>query len=125
MLNLETIVDQVGAESAAVMFPHETEPCLYCKENINMPPEWVEIKNPLDNTTSNGKVYLSGEPHIAEHIDLEFVSHFISSVLIVPIQKDNKVLATLELIISDPAKSFNRNAQSDATKFATELAYQL
>ena len=101
MLNLETIVEQVGAESAAVMFPHETEPWLYCKESVNMPPEWVEITNPLDNTTSNGKVYLSGEPHVEEHIDIEFVNHFISSVMVVPILKDDRVLATLELIISD------------------------
>lgn len=125
MYNLAVIAEQTGAESAAVMVPHPTEPYLYCKESINMPTEWSEIKNPLDKTTDNGTVYLSGDPYLAEHIDTKFAGHLISSVLIVPIQKKDTVLATLELIISSPDKAFKQGAQDAADKFAATLAEKL
>ena len=125
MIELKEIIQKVGAESAAIMAPHLNEPYLFCKESINMPPEWVEIKNPIDNLTNNGRVYLSGQSYIAEHIDIEFVGHSISSILIVPIKKGKKPIATLELIISDTGKSLNKDAQKVAEDFASTLATEL
>lgn len=90
-----------------------------------MPSEWVKLTNPFDYSTNNGEVYLSGEPYIAEHIDIEFVGQLISSVLIVPIKRDDKVIATLELIISDPSKTFSEDAQDKAIQFAALLADQV
>jgi hypothetical protein len=107
------------------MAPHPTEPYLYCKYSYHMPPEWVAIKNPLDESTANGRVYLSGNPAAAYHNDFELEGHFISSYLVVPIIKEGKVVSNLELVITDKSKSFPGNAQKTLEEFAILLADKL
>lgn len=122
MYILRTIAESVGANCAAIMMPHPTKPYIYCYEDFHLTPDWRKIKHPLDTSSNNGKVYLTGKPMLIEHIDKEYVGHFLSSVLLVPIIKDNVVQGTLELIITDQTKSFKPGALKKAQDFAKLIA---
>ena len=125
MISLKEIVEKTGADAAAVMVPHATEPYLFCKESYNCPAEWGPLKNPLDTSTANGRVYLSGKPEAGHHVDVELVGRLISSVIIVPVTSNGKVIANLELIIMNKNKTFSAEAQQSAEYFAKTLVDEL
>jgi hypothetical protein len=118
MSSLKEIVEKTGADAAAVMAPHATKAYLFCKDSYNCPPEWAPLKNPLDESTANGRVYLSGKSEIGHHVDVELAGYPISSFIIVPITSGGKVIANLELIITDKNKTFPVGAQQVAEGFA-------
>jgi hypothetical protein len=125
MNSLKGIVEKTGADAAAVMVPHATEPYLFCKDSYNCPAEWTPLKNPLDDSTANGRVYLSGKSEAGHHVDVELAEHLISSFIIVPITRDGKVIANLELIITNKNKTFLAEAQQVAEVFTKTLAEDL
>lgn len=122
MYNLRTLVESVNANCAAIMKPHPTKPFFYCFESFHVNPDWKNIKNPIDSSTNNGIAYTTGKPVLKEHIDKEYVGHFLSSVLVVPIVKDMVIQGTLEIIITDQTKSFPPDAIKKAQEFAKLIA---
>lgn len=120
---LKKIVEEIGADSAAIMAPNVTEGCLFCYESFDMPQEWVEIKNPLDEQRPGGnvQVYTTGTPSISNHIRVMFHGYLIDSVMIVPVYRDGNIIATLELIRDEDNRAFTKEDMENALEFAKEI----
>lgn len=124
---LESIVKKLGADSAALMVPNVKEGYSYCYQSFNMPREWVAVKNSFDETVPGGnvEVYKTGKPAITNHLSKKLEGHYIESVLIVPIVRNNAVLATLELVHTTKGKTFSQQDLAVAQEFSSQLAMQL
>jgi transcriptional regulator with GAF, ATPase, and Fis domain len=123
MVSLAEIITELGADSAAIMAPNDSGQHMYCYDSVNMPPEWVAIKNPYDEYTNKGNVYVfkSGSPVINNGFSDVFHGHYIESVLIVPIMDGEKVAGTLELIHSEKGKSFSESDLQKAKEFSGQI----
>ncbi len=120
---IQNIVNELGATSGAIMAPNKAKQLLYCYDSYNMPPEWVEIKNPFNNHTNVGNVYVykTGQPVINNGFSDMFHGHYIESVLIVPIQKNGITLGTLEVIHSEKDRNFTQEDLDKATEFSKHV----
>ncbi len=125
VIDLKEITEKIGADAAAIMVPHPNEPFLFCKYSYNCPPEWDPLKNPLDHSTANGRVYLTGKSEVANHVDIELAGHYISSFIIVPIFKEDKVIANLEIITTHRNKSFPDGTQQIVETAAQKIAQDI
>lgn len=121
---LKDIVEELGADSAAIMIPNIEGRYNYCHLNFNLPKEWINIINSFDETVSGGnvEVYFSGKPAITNHLSTYLMGHYLESVLIVPIFKDNKVSSVLEILSRRKGKSFTKEDVVIAETFAKKLA---
>jgi hypothetical protein len=125
MHSLKEIAQALEVDCVAKVSPDSTGSHLFCSESYNLPSGWEDIKNPMDTSTDNGKVFLTGTPRLIEHIDAIFMNHFISSVAIVPILKNNTVISTLELIITKKDRSFAKDVIKKAQYQANLLSDEL
>ncbi len=123
---LEAIVKTIDADSAAIMVPDETERVLFCYDSFNMPAEWVAIKNSFDEEVPGGtvEVYKTGEPAISNHLQKTLKSYYVESVMIVPIRRDEKTIATLELIHVKDNKAFNEDDRRQAEEFVKQISFK-
>lgn len=127
MISLEAIVKQVNADSAAIMIPDVKEQYNYCYDSYNMPPEWVAIKNSFDENVPGGnvEVYKTGKPSITNHLNEPLEGHHIESVMIVPVVRNNKIIAVLELVRSQNKDKFTEDELAHAQKFSEDFAPHL
>lgn len=88
-----------------------------------MPQEWIDIKNPFDEDVPGGnvEVYHTGRPATTNHLKKNLVGYFIESVMIVPIIRNDKTIAMLELIHDCEDKTFSQQDLKLAQKFAIRL----
>ena len=114
MQSLEDIVHELNATYAAVMIADVSLGYLYCDSGFNLPKEWVNIKNPLDESSLNGKAYVSRQAKIMNNMNSKLEGHFVSSVIIVPLMQNNQILGTVELISSATGKTFS---EADLDRF--------
>jgi GAF domain-containing protein len=121
--NLESIAKQIGADSAAIMASNAGRQHLYCYASYNMQPEWIAIKNRLDETVpgGNAQVFRTGEAAITNGLKETLKGHYIESVLVVPIKRQGVTVATLELIHSSEGESFSETDRVQAEAFAETL----
>lgn len=127
LLSLAIIANELGADSAAVMLPDDAEQVLVCYDSYNMPPEWTAIRNSYDKETPGGnvEVYRTGEPATSNHLRTTLEGFFIESVMIVPVKRDEKTIATLELIHDKDDKTFSEEDRNAAEIFAKKLESRL
>lgn len=122
MLNfeLESVVNQLNADSAAIMMPDKDRKYLFCLDSYNMPPEWVEIKNSFDEKIPGGvaEVYKTGKSAITNHLDKTVEGFYIESVMIVPIKHGQKTVAVLEVIHDKDSKVFSAEDRLIAENYA-------
>lgn len=124
---LDKIVEELDADSAAIMMPNKAEGHLFCCASYNMPPEWVAIKNSFDEKIPGGnvEVFKTGEPATTNHLQKMLEGFFIESVMIVPIYRGNDLIATLELIHDKDDKVFTEADQQVAEAFVKEIEPEL
>ncbi len=117
------LVKQLGASSGAIMVVDEKDKVLRCSASYNMPQVWIDLVNPLENTPDknrNGRVAVTGIAEIANHMDVEFHGHLISSIIVVPVKKAGKVVANIEIITDDPSVTFGAEDQAILEQAAEE-----
>lgn len=127
MISLRNIVNDLGATSAAIMTPNSNGQHLYCYGSYNMPSEWIALINQFDTYTNVGNVhvYKTGRPVINNGFSNDFHGHYIESVLIVPIKKEDTTIATLEVIQSQKGKSFTEEDLVKAEGFSKQIEIKL
>ncbi len=125
--SLQTIIEEIGADSAAIMVPNVKEGHLFCFDSVNMPQEWIDIKNRLSEKVVGGnvEVYKSGKPAITNHHRIMLKGFYIESVMITPIKRGEKTVATLELIHDKDNKVFIEKDLHKAKSFAKKLEIRL
>lgn len=118
---LQSIVEALRADSAAIMVPNRRH--LFCYASYNMPQEWIDIRNSFDEKVPGGnvEVYRTGKPAITNHLRKMLEGYFIESVMIVPIQREGKTIAILELIHDRDNKTFDETDQQAAEKYAKDI----
>lgn len=121
--SLESIAKDIRADSAAIMVPNLAEGYLFCYDSFNMPQEWIEIKNSFKEKTHGGnvEVYKTGKPAISNHLQARLKGYGIESVMIVPIKRRRKTIATLELVHSKEDKVFTDSDLHEAEYCAKKI----
>jgi len=124
---LKTIVQDTGADSAALMVPNKQDRYNYCYDSYNMPTEWVAVKNSFDEDVPGGnvEVYQTGKASITNQLCSTLEGHYIESVMILPIKRSNATIAMLELVHSAKGNSFSAEDLKIAEEFAISLEAQL
>lgn len=89
--------------AAAIMRPNEKQGVLDCGPYVGFPKDWEHITNALDETTGNGRCYLSGKSVLIEDVSIEQPTggttyHYMSAIAVVPIKQSKVVIGTLEVI---------------------------
>jgi len=95
---LQKLVRTLNAECGAVMGYNKRKDILYCMAEYNLPDKWKLLVNEADERSMNGKVYSSGSPIIKNNLLFQLKGHEVTSVLIVPIENDNKIIGTIEIL---------------------------
>jgi hypothetical protein len=123
---LQQAIDETRAWGAIIMRPNKKQGVLDCETYIGIPKDWEHITNALDETTGNGRCYLSGKPVLIEGVTIEqptggTTTHYMSAIAVVPIKKANRVAATLEVIKDKKSATFTPNE----VKKLESIAFQL
>lgn len=120
---LDSLVKQIGADSAAIMIPNIAEQYLLCHDSFNMPKVWVDIRNSFDENIKGGnvEVYKTGTAAITNNLRITLKGHFIESVMIVPIKEKGKTVAVLEVIHDKKGKEFNNQDLQKALEFTSQI----
>lgn len=125
--SLESIAKGVRTDSVAIMVPNSAEGYLFCYDSFNMPQEWIEIKNSFKERTPGGnvEVYKTGKPAISNHLQAKLKGYDIESVMIVPIRRRRKIIATLELVRSKEHRAFTNSDLREAEYCAKKIKIKL
>lgn len=121
------MVEEIGADSAAIMVPNVAEGYLFCYDSFNMPREWIDIKNLLSEKVPGGnvEVYKTGKSATTNHLRKMLKGFYIESVMITPIKRGEKTIAMLELIHDKDNKVFSEQDLQKAEAFTKELEPRL
>ncbi|MGC1176544.1 MAG: GAF domain-containing protein [Candidatus Saccharimonadales bacterium] len=124
---LESIVREIGADSAAIMAPDKANGHLFCYTSFNMPQEWVGIKNSFDEDTPGGNVeaYKTGQAIITNYLQKMLEGYYIESIMVVPIKRGEDIVATLEVIHDRANETFTKGDLQIVQQFADKLATKL
>jgi putative methionine-R-sulfoxide reductase with GAF domain len=120
-------VKETGSWAAAIMTPNEKHGVLDCGPNVGFPEDWAHITNALDQTTGNGRCFLSGQPALIEGVPISqpdggSTFHYMSAIVVVPIRDKGKVVGTLEVIKDTPKARFSKKEISLLEDIALNLS---
>lgn len=108
---LSQAINQTNAWAAIIMLPDESRGVLDCVANVGLPKDWENITNALDQTTGNGRCYISGKTVLIEKGPIEQPDgsktyHYMSAIAVIPIKHNRKVFATLEVVKDTKGSTF-------------------
>lgn len=123
---LSEVCRQVNGWGAAIMKPNYDKSVLICAEHFNLPDDWVALTNPLDDTTLNGISFTKSETVIRNHLHQKTVrdaptKHAIEAIIVVPIQKGQQTIGTVEIIADDINVQFGAMEQALVEEAASEF----
>ena len=123
---LRQTVTSTNAWGAAVMLPDKSCGVLDCVTNVGLPEDWAHITNALNETTGNGRCYLSGKPVLIQGVpigqpDGATTEHFMSAIVVVPLKQRNSIVGTLEVIKDKPGGTFTPKEVVILQNFADNL----
>lgn len=123
---LRQAVTDTGSWAAAIMVPNPKQGVLDCGPYLNFPEDWKHITNDLNDTTVNGRSYLSGKPEYIDNITIDqpqggTTHHYMSAIAVVPIKQNAKVIGTLEVIKDKEGAKFTQSEIRLLEKIANQL----
>ena len=123
---LRQAIDKTESWAAALMKPDKSRGVLDCMANVGFPDDWAHITNALDQTTGNGRCFLSAKPVLMEDVFIDQPDggetyHFMSAVAVVPVKAGESTIGTLE-VIKDTKKAHFLAAE---IKLLEQIAAQL
>jgi GAF domain-containing protein len=109
---LKAAVDETHAWAGTIMVPNIEEDTLECIAGYNLPEGWENITNALNETTANGRCYLSGEPIVIQDQEIAqprgaTAHHKMYALTVLPIKSSIEVIGTLEVIKDEVGSVFD------------------
>lgn len=119
---LKVLCDDLHGFTASIMIPNYSKNVLESRYYHNLHKEWASLTNHLDESTDNGTAFTTGKPVIKNNLGLKTLrqskhQHPIEAVIVVPIIRGKKSVATLVVLADDPTVQFSNSDVVSLQKF--------